>query len=154
MTIQQLESEYPDVPWYEYLNQILSPEDRIEFDDKIIVRVPSFLKSFSKLINNTPKRVLANYAVWRIVQSSTYFMNERVKNIIAEFGAAVTGTKVQEPRWIQCIDYVSSYLHLATGALYVREYFDKKSKNIAEELVTGVRKSFEGLLDKVCFITL
>lgn len=150
MTIRQLQSEYPsDIPWQEYFNQILSPEIRVELDDRIVVRAPSFLKSVSKLIHNTPKRVLANYGVWRVVQSSTYFMNQRIRDIKAEVNAPLKGTRIQEPRSKQCMDYLSNNLYTAVGALYAREYFDRKSKSNVEELVSALRKSFAGILDKV-----
>ncbi|XP_058790751.1 neprilysin-2-like [Phymastichus coffea] len=149
MPLEQLKSEYPDIPWSEYFNQIVSPQTKwITENDLILVKVPSFLKSLLKLINNTSKRVLANYAIWRVVQESTSFMNENVQRITADYSASITGTNVQEPRWIQCLDYVSQNVHLAVGALYAREHFDKKSKKSAEELVNRLRQSFADLLEK------
>ncbi|XP_058790778.1 neprilysin-2-like [Phymastichus coffea] len=150
MTLQQLESRYPDIPWREYFNNTIFPLTKfITFNNQIIVQVPSFLKSLINLINNTPKRVLANYAIWRVVQESASFMNERVKRIKADFSASTTGTNIQEQPWVECLEYLSKNLRLALGALYAREHFDKKSKKVAEELVHGVHKSFLGLLEKV-----
>ncbi|XP_058790686.1 neprilysin-2-like [Phymastichus coffea] len=150
MTLQQLESGYPDIPWREYFNNIYFSQTKfITTNDQIIVKVPYFLKSLINLINNTPKRVLANYAIWRVVQESASFMNERVKRIEADFSASTTGTNIQEQPWIQCLDYLSKNLRLALGALYVRDHFDKESKKVAEELVHGVNKSFLGLLEKI-----
>ncbi|XP_058790781.1 neprilysin-2-like [Phymastichus coffea] len=150
MTLDELQLEYPDISWSEYLNRILLPQTKLyKSSFPIIVKVPNFLKALLKLINSTPKRVLANYAIWRVVQESDSFMNEHVKRIKADFMASIIGTNVQVPRWIQCLDYVSQKLYLAVGALYVREHFDKKSKVIAEELVDRLRRSFAGLLEKI-----
>ncbi|XP_058790753.1 neprilysin-2-like [Phymastichus coffea] len=150
MTLQQLESGYPDIPWREYFNNIYFSQTKfITSNDQIIVKVPYFLKSLINLINNTPKRVLANYAIWRVVQESASFMNERVKRIKADFSASKTGTNVQKQPWIECLEYLKTNLHLALGALYVREHFDKKSKEVAEEVVHGVHESFLGLLEKI-----
>ncbi|XP_058790780.1 neprilysin-2-like [Phymastichus coffea] len=149
MTLDELQLEYPDISWSEYLNRILLPQTKLyKSSFPIIVKVPNFLKALLKLINSTPKRVLANYAIWRVVQESDSFMNEHVKRIKADFMASIIGTNVQVPRWIQCLDYVSQNLHLAIGALYVRKNFDKKSKEVAEKLVNRMRQSFADILEK------
>lgn len=44
---------------------------------------------------------------------------------------------------------VSSSLSLSVGALYVRKYFDEEAKKNVVEMVTGIRKEFRKIIEKV-----
>lgn len=85
MNIREIQTRYPNIPWTEYVNDLLAPSRRLENSEAIVVVVPSFLESFSDLVAKTPKRVLANYAIWRVAMQSASRMCERVQNAESEF---------------------------------------------------------------------
>lgn len=62
---------YPNISWEEYFNGLLNPQVQVEATESVIVESPSYLESFSNIITKTPKRVLANYVVWRVLKDST-----------------------------------------------------------------------------------
>ena len=47
------------------------------------------------------------------------------------------------------MDLASDNLPIATGALYVRKYFQQNSKDIAKEMMEGIREEFEEILKTV-----
>lgn len=149
MSIKDLESKYPGIPWTEYANEILSPHTKLQSNEEVIVVVPSFLEAFAALIGKTPKRVLANYAMWRVAGESAGLMGERVQKAQSEFEASLTGTSVKEPRWKECVGYAAGSLYIATGALYVRRHFDESAKANAMEIIQNIRKSFQHILEQV-----
>lgn len=152
MTVAQLQCKYPFVPWVQYLNNILAPYGQIKKTDQVIDRVPSFLESLPKLLTKTSKRVLANYMIGRVVQASAGFLNKEMRDARTNYAAAISGTKVERPRYTTCINYLSDSLTQALGALYVRKSFDNNTKGQVENLVTKLRQSFDSMLEMVCSI--
>lgn len=150
ITVDELQLKYPDIGWKEYINQILHPYYIIQSNELVIVKNQEYMKSLSELISRTPKRILANYVIWRVVEESVPFMNEKFKKIQAKFNDIVLGTNAQLPRWRICIEYLMENIPLALGALYVTKVFDKNFKKEGEKLVENVRQSFEYSLEKVC----
>lgn len=46
----------------------------------------------------------------------------------------------------------SKFLPVASGAIYVRQYFNEESKDSATEMVDGIRKEFENILKSVSWM--
>lgn len=59
MTVHEMESTFPTIPWLTYFNNILPESVHITRDEVIIVAVPSFIKGLEKLIADTPKRCVS-----------------------------------------------------------------------------------------------
>ncbi|KAL1452805.1 hypothetical protein WDU94_007000 [Cyamophila willieti] len=89
MTLDDLQTKFPSIPWVEYLNSLLYPKDKLRETDIVVVDVPSYISNLEELLRSTPKKVQANYALWRataagILQGS-FFSNDRPKYM--NFGA-------------------------------------------------------------------
>lgn len=76
---------FPNFTWLEYINELLAGHERVEMSDEVIVRSPLYFKSFVDLVSQTPKRVLANYLMWKVAIESTDYLSERVLNITNNF---------------------------------------------------------------------
>jgi predicted metalloendopeptidase len=59
MTVHEMQSTFPTIPWLTYFNNILPENVHITRDEVIIVAVPSFITGLEKLIAQTPKRCVA-----------------------------------------------------------------------------------------------
>lgn len=59
MTVHEMQSTFPTIPWLAYFNNILPGNVHITSDEVIIVAVPSFIKGLEKLVTETPKRCVA-----------------------------------------------------------------------------------------------
>ncbi|KAJ8667237.1 hypothetical protein QAD02_008899 [Eretmocerus hayati] len=164
MTLGQLQSLAPQVPWLEHLGHLFYPYLKFRPKDRVIVTNPDFLHKFLKLLSATPKRVQANYALWRLTQESlSYLQNDlRVKRAVDNFknalglavGDGVNERKVVEPQWHKCVALVSRRMFLATAALYVRNYFDKDAKQAALILSDNVLWSLKDLVTEMSWISL
>ncbi|XP_043269931.1 neprilysin-2-like [Venturia canescens] len=97
----------------------------------------------------TPKRVQANYAMWRIVEDSLYYLNEEVLRRELAFSAAIGGRKKRPPRWNHCIQLVLETFPILVGSLYVRNYFDKETKANAAAMAADVKEHFIRILETV-----
>ena len=100
MTVSELSVLYPSIPWLEYFNKLLSPILKIDPNELINVKEPKFIAGLEKILFLTPRRVLANYAIWRVVRDSVGYLDEEVRRRQLEYWTEVTGTIEREPRFV------------------------------------------------------
>ncbi|CRK97823.1 CLUMA_CG011199, isoform A, partial [Clunio marinus] len=149
ITIRELQKKYPYNNWLQYFNDILPEVSQVTEDEIIIISVISFFDKLGPLLEKTPKRTIANYVMWRITGFSSYFLTEALRKRQLQYSTAISGKQEQEPRWKECIDLASGSLSTGSGALYVRRYFKKNSKEAALEMVNSIKEEFEQILKTV-----
>lgn len=98
---------YPYIRWVEYINALLPKQLVVNEDEIIVVSVPSYFESLGQLLENTPKRVIANYMMWRVTAFSSFFLTNELRKRNLVYSTAVSGKQEQEARWKECIDITS-----------------------------------------------
>ncbi|XP_014207875.1 neprilysin-2-like [Copidosoma floridanum] len=149
MTIAELSKRFPSIPWIEYFNTILAPTTSVTEDEVVVVNVPTFITELEKLLMKTPKRVLANYLMWRVAESSIDYLDDEIRKQPFEFYKITKGIKKRKPRWKECMDFASDDLLISVGALYVRKYFNKDAKSTVVEMVSDIRNEFIKILHTI-----
>ncbi|PSN53889.1 Membrane metallo-endopeptidase-like 1 [Blattella germanica] len=149
MTIREMQSTFPTIPWLSYFNSILPQHVQITEEEVIVVSVPSFVKGLEKLLEQTPKRVLGNYVMSRVAGASVNYLTEELRNRQLKFSTALSGRTERESRWKECIDIVTGGLSIAVGSLYVRKFFKEEAKSNAMEMVGNIREEFMHILKQV-----
>ncbi|XP_018313637.1 LOW QUALITY PROTEIN: membrane metallo-endopeptidase-like 1 [Mycetomoellerius zeteki] len=128
MTVNELSLAYSNIPWWEYFNTILAPQAQLTQDEIVIVNVPSYLKDFEQLISTTPKRVQANYALWRATAASISYLTDDIRKRQLKYTTELNGK---------------------TDSMYVRKYFKEDAKKTALEMVDDIRQEFTKILKRV-----
>jgi len=149
ITVNKLSLAYPSIPWWEYFNTILSPQAQLTQNEIVIVNVPSYLKDFEQLISITPKRVQANYALWRATAASISYLTDDIRKRQLKYTVELNGKTEREPRWKECVDIVSGSMAISVGSMYVRKYFKEDAKKTALEMVDDIRQEFTKILKRV-----
>ncbi|XP_033323591.2 M13 family metallopeptidase neprilysin 2 isoform X2 [Megalopta genalis] len=149
MTVRDLSKSYRSIPWKEYFNTLLAPNLQVDDDEVVIVSVLSYISSLEELLASTPKRVQANYVMWRAAASSVSYLTEEIRKRQLQYSTALSGRTEREPRWKECIDTVSGSLGISVGAMYVRKYFKEDAKKNALDMVADIREEFKEILKKV-----
>ncbi|XP_058061824.1 neprilysin-2 isoform X2 [Anopheles bellator] len=150
MTVKEFQQRYPYTDWLEYFNAILKDTGiAIDENEVIIVSVPTFMEELGPLLQNTPKRVMANYVMWRISGFSSLFLTEKLRKRQLQYTTALSGKQEQEPRWKECVELTASSLPISVGALYIRKYFREDSKRAALDMVNDIKAVFVDILKKV-----
>lgn len=90
--------------------------------------------------------------MWRSALSVAIYLGDEVRDRYLEFMKVQSGKKQFEPRWKECVSFASKYLPIATGALYVREYFSEESKAAANEMVNSIKSEFKETLQTVSWM--
>ena len=150
MSVKDFQHKYPYTDWVEYFNAILRNTGiTIDENEVIIVSVPSFMEALGPLLQNTPKRTIANYVMWRISGFSSFFLTEQLRKRQLQYSTAISGKQEQEPRWKECVDITTGSLPISVGALYIRKHFRQDSKRAALDMVNDIKAVFEDILRKV-----
>lgn len=149
MTLTALKKNYSTIPWKEYFVKLLPLSDAILEDEVVIVGDPNYIASLEKLMEITPKRVQANYVMWRIVADSVSYLNRDMRARELAYMAVLKGVTERKPRWKECIDAVSGPLSLSVGAMYVRSYFNEDAKVNAVNTIMDIRKQLVKILRQV-----
>ncbi|XP_014207873.1 neprilysin-2-like [Copidosoma floridanum] len=149
MTIAELSKKFPSIPWMEYFNTILAPTTSVTEDEVVVVNVPTFITELEKLLMKTPKRVLANYLMWRVAGSSVSYLNDEMRKRQFEFFKTYEGKTEHEPRWKVCVHSVSTRFSTSVGALYVRKYFNGNAKKSVVHMVSDIRTQIIRILRRI-----
>lgn len=126
----------------------------------------NFNEIYLKFVEETPKRLaelwcwlssrlkflplsrtIANYVGWRVVQASIFFLNNDIREALLEFEKLAYGKEDFEQRWKLCIAIASEQLPVATGSLYISQFFSEEDKKAAEELVELISIEYKETLN-------
>ena len=149
MSIKKLSEKYKSIPWKEYINTAFKPKFKIDENEIVIVKIPSYFDKFEKLINQTPKKTQANYNIWRAVDDSMDLLPDNIRNRQMQYLSVLSGQTERKPRWQECMGFISDNFGLSVGALYVRKFFSKEAKKDAIDMVVDIQREFQEILKRV-----
>lgn len=143
MTITQLEKQFPQLPWLDYITKVLNlPDLAITKTELVDVTVPSYIPKITALLRETPKRVQQNFITWIFIEELSSTLPQAIRNLKFNFTRITTGLQKIPPRWKECVIEVNKRMTIATSALYVRKYFDDTAKKNVVEIVDNVKRTF------------
>ncbi|KZS15003.1 Endothelin-converting enzyme 1 [Daphnia magna] len=148
MTLVELEVRVPEIRWREYFNAFL-PNLIVEDSEPIVSYAMSYFEELGKLLMRTERRIVQNYALWRLIMELVPHLSEDYLEKRAEFRRVLTGVLSERNRWNQCIDYTNKKLGMAVGAMFIRDNFNQESKEVALEMIHTLREAFIDTLDEI-----
>ncbi|CAO1339746.1 unnamed protein product [Diamesa hyperborea] len=105
-------------------------------------------ESYDIFIKKTPPRVLANYVGWRVIQASIDFMHIELRNEYLKFQKKAFGKEDVDQRWKLCVVLTQNVPAVATGSLYIDEYFKEDDKKAAVELVNDLIAEYSSSIEE------
>ncbi|XP_051158324.1 neprilysin-2-like isoform X2 [Leptopilina boulardi] len=136
MTIKELNGNYSNILWREYIDSILNPVTNIRDDDIIFVMDLSYFHQLNNLINHISKKDQANYLIWKAI-------NDLLSNYV--------GASEDNPqKWKHCYNTVNNFFHNSLGMLYVKYYFNlsESGKKDIDEMFENIFQQFNTLLNE------
>ncbi|KAL4221419.1 Membrane metallo-endopeptidase-like 1 [Mactra antiquata] len=150
MTIYDLQTSIPKFDWMRYLRTIFNSVNfTVSTSDPILVYAPEYLKDMVDLVLKTDSRTLANYLIWRITMNRVTNLPEKYRELRKEYHKAIYGSKPEQSRWRDCVNYVNDNMGNAVGRLFVSKHFDEDAKNNALEMIKDIRQAVNELLAEV-----
>ncbi|KAL9885946.1 neprilysin-1-like [Glossina fuscipes] len=141
-----IQAQFPELNWTRFLQESLGPNINLQPDEELVVYAMSYLTKMCQLLNQTDRRILHNYALWRLVMSVMAHMVDEYQQERFEFRRILLGIQSERDRWGQCVEWTNKKLGMAVGALFIKNNFDQKSKEIALEMIRTIREAFNELL--------
>lgn len=150
ISIKELSSKYPSIPWLELLNKILNKNDIfINETEKVYIVDPQFISGIVKLIEKTPKRVLANFLSWRVTQLTLMYMPRKLKKVATDFTSIIEGTKKTMNRVSWCLNEIMEAFPVSLSAMFVRKNFNQSVRRTINEIFENIRNQTRKNLLKV-----
>ena len=147
-TLLELERRVPDIRWREYLNAFL-PERPAQDSEPIVSYAMNYFQELGRLLTRTERRIVQNYALWRLIMDLMPHLPDDYLEKRAEFRRVLTGVLSERNRWNQCVDWTNKKLGMAVGAMFIRDNFNQESKTVALEMIHTLREAFIDILDEI-----
>lgn len=150
MLVSDLKSLVPNIPWLDYINGMLTQfyptidtminETMINQTKIKIIGLPYF-ERLSRILQETPKKVLANYVYYRAIESISVWKKDfnDTRDIKIEEQLA---SKL-------CTETIVKDFPVAASALYIRKHFNHSDRMAAMEIYENVFGSFRETLKYV-----
>ena len=139
MTLEQFESNYPNVN----LTKMLNAEGvKTEYFKEMVVGQPDFVKGANSVLASITADELRAYMEWdAILSAASYLSDDVVEANFDFFGRTMSGRKENHPRWKLATAHVEAQMGEALGKMYVERYFPASSKERMEKLVKNLQIS-------------
>ncbi|XP_068754462.1 endothelin-converting enzyme 1-like isoform X2 [Montipora capricornis] len=134
------------INWKEYLEQLLFPATgrQITYEQEVVVYGVDYLRNITTLLKETTNRTIANYMMWRVVDSFYLRLGDIFEEISKNFYINLENIWEPLPRHELCINLMKEkYFGIPLGRIYVDKLFSGDSKRYAKELADGIRQAFE-----------
>ncbi|KAF7995281.1 hypothetical protein HCN44_004753 [Aphidius gifuensis] len=134
MTLYELENNYPFFNWEEYITYLYGYP--VDSSTTIIIKNFSYMKNLQDLLNSTGIRILANYVMWKHLRNYDKLSLLSTNNN-------------------QCVEFVSSQLPIAVGAIYVQSYDRSRIMNADDSILkmaSNIKEKFLGMIKEANWI--
>ncbi len=135
--VDDLSKTTPGLDWRNLLADL-----KVKGVDSILVNNPAFLTEISSLLKTVPVQNWKTYLQWNVLKSSAPYLSTPFVDANFTYNQALSGQRVQTPRWQRMSSLTDGSIGDLLGQLYVKEYFKPEAKARMAELVTNLRKAF------------
>ncbi|XP_054152475.1 neprilysin-1-like [Oppia nitens] len=137
------------VDWLNLINSIytkINSTIRVTKNDLVIVQDIKYYKAITKLLENTPKKVIANYFGWYAVSGLGSWTTSAFKKINFEFNQLISGAVKDQELWRYCLNDLSNGLEYAISRVYIDKSFTKKDKEKSSLIIKDIKDSYNNLI--------
>ncbi|KOC65561.1 Endothelin-converting enzyme 1 [Habropoda laboriosa] len=150
MSIGELKTLVPQINWHRYLTIVLARPTNVS--EPVVVYALQYIQDLVNLLSKTSPRTIANYLLWRFVRHRVNNLDDRFQEAKQKFYYILFGREQAPSRWKKCVAQVNSNMGMAVGSMFVKKYFDEKSKNDTLSMTREIQRSFRELLNQTSWI--
>jgi len=112
--------------------------------DKLIVGSPSYLKTVSRVLQDTSVEILQAYFVWKTVQTYAYKIEADALKPLVRFNNELQGKDpdASEERWRTCIKVADTGLGWILSKFFVEKAFSEEAKEFGDRIVYDIKNQF------------
>lgn len=136
--IAELSKTTPSIDWKAYLAKF-----KITTEDTVLVNSPKFFVTVDSLVKHAPVADWQAYLQWNILRPAAPLLSKAFVDASFAYDQALTGQKVQRPRWDRSANRVDNSIGDLLGQLYVEKYFKPQAKARMQEMINNLIKAYE-----------
>jgi putative endopeptidase len=144
MTLVELEKLTPQIHWSK-LFKIMNIKT-----ESVIVQNPKYLIALNTLTQNKDLKVWKNKLKGYIILKRTAALSFQFREALVQLKSVFTGGKIYTPRQEELLSMCNNDI---LGQLYIKEYFNQKSKKKIENIALNIKKTFRVRLSKNQWMT-
>src|SRR5215469_17420445 len=115
---------------------------------------PSYFTAVSKLLNEVSLDDWKLYLTLHTLDAGAEVLPKPFRQAHFAFhGQALSGQKVDQPRWQKAVDHVNGALGEAVGQEYVKRYFPAEDKTRMLALVNNLLAAYKTSIDGLSWMT-
>lgn len=151
-TLAETESLLPQLS-FSYLIDSMAPKHYQP--DRLIINTPAYLRSLSKILQETSKETLKTYFVWKVVQAYADRIEHSALIPLTRFNNKLKGKDpdASEERWRKCVREVDDDLGWILSKFFVEKAFSKEAKDFGDTIVSDIRHQFAVKLKTIDWMT-
>ncbi|MFT3901870.1 MAG: M13 family metallopeptidase [Niabella sp.] len=115
---------------------------KIKGEDTVLVNNPAFFATVADMLKTIPLADWKVYLQWNVLKNAASYLSKPFVEADFAYNQALTGQRVQTPRWQKISSLTDGSIGELLGQLYVKEYFKPEAKARMEVLVSNLRKAF------------
>ncbi|CAD6192583.1 unnamed protein product [Caenorhabditis auriculariae] len=115
----------------------------VKSNPEIIVSDVKYLKSMTKLLQETEPRIIANYVMLRYAAQWMNEIGTKYEDLQQDFAFEMYGRKQRQPKWKECVGAAGGRLGYASGAMYVRKFFNKEARTSTLDMISDIQEAFK-----------
>jgi len=128
----------PVANWPDMLKKL-----KVQGEDSLLVNSPRFFTVADSLLKSAPITDWQVYLQWNVLRSSASYLNKPFVDAAFAYNQAVTGQKVQTPRWQRMSSLTDGTIGELLGQIYVEKYFKPAAKARMDEMIKNLVKAYE-----------
>ncbi|KAK1138461.1 hypothetical protein N8T08_002496 [Aspergillus melleus] len=141
LSIKDTQSLLPQISFLDIISN-LAPSDFKT--DRLIVGSPSYMKSLSKILSDTPRETVQLFFKWKLIQTYADDIEDPKIKPLRELNNKLAGKNPQatQDRWRKCIEVLDEDLGWILSRFYVLSAFSEESKKLGDQIVSDIKERF------------
>ncbi len=117
--------------------------------DSILVNSPKFFSVADSLLRNVPVTEWQTYLQWNVLRAAAPYLSKSFTDANFAYTQALSGQKVQTPRWQRMSTLTDGTIGELLGQLYVEKHFKPEAKARMDEMIKNLVKAYEIRIKKL-----
>ncbi|XP_018579477.1 neprilysin-2-like isoform X2 [Anoplophora glabripennis] len=150
--LYELNSTVPALPWLDFLINVVK-DYMYQGDDSEILLDETYLRQLNLLLAETPKRVQADFIIWKIVQEFGFYLAKPVRENLLNFTNLMVHEQQQiNTRFKFCIAESIARFPRIAEARFIQRYINEDRIETIRDMISNIKNQFVNRLNAADWI--
>ncbi|KAF5305121.1 hypothetical protein FQA39_LY09383 [Lamprigera yunnana] len=148
-TVREFEQEYDDIDWFRLISVFVNPHT-LTIHDEMSFPSSDFMDAFTTLMSKTPKRILANYIIWRVIDELIMFMPKAFRDLKTNYTCATEESVNVKERSKLCQSILADlFVVKPSEVLYTRKHLTLEKQEQVNDLFENIKEEIIELVENM-----